>query len=110
MSKKRKFSEITIEEAQMLCFYLSDNPRDPEPESRIDADDVSVDELIPNDGGNLVSEEVAAVIRFSCRCFEGEAYVFFNGDVEMTDTDGKMHPVNNIAEIVRFFEHRGFDI
>lgn len=99
---------MTEEEAVELILILTNS--NPELEDKIDADEIIL-ELAPNDGGNFVDGDMAIVLDYSCRCFEGQLGIRECGSLILHDSDsGKQQILTYVPEGFRFLLRKGFDL
>lgn len=106
----RPLTSISPEEADHFAWLCMDSEFHLEKDSRITKDEIQT-ELVTNDGGLLLDADVNVYIGVSVRCFMGTVVIKTDGSIAVYEEDkDDYHPVDNIADKVRYLLSRGFDL
>ncbi len=109
----RPLSDMSEDEAEHFA-WLCLNTKNPDNEEVevIDKDEIDV-ELVLNDGGLDLDNDVEIYIGVNLRCFDGYIAIMKDGRIGIADEfepSSKMKPVDSVAEKVLYLLSCGFDL
>ena len=106
----RPLPSITHDEADYFAWLCMDSEIHLDADCRISQDEIQTD-LIRNDGGTLLDDDIEIYIAVSVRCFQGAVVIKKDGSITVYDEDkDSYNPVDNIAQKVVYLLSRGFDL
>lgn len=106
----RPLSDMTKEEAEYFAWICMDSKNRLDSESRIAQEEIDI-ELVFNDDGLMLDNDIEVYIGVTCRCFEGAVILRKDGSICVEDDEGvKQEPIDNIAEKVHYLLSKGFDL
>ena len=106
----RPLSDMTTDEAHHLAWLCMDSEYHLEADSRVTKDEVDID-MVLNDGGLNLDDDVEVYINLSVRCFFGAVALRKDGSIVVwDDTLEKETRVDDIADKVRYLLSQKFDL
>lgn len=105
----RPLSDMTEEEAEHLAWLCMDG-RHRSKEYAIDKEEIDI-ELVPNDGGNMLDDNLEIYIGVTCRCWTGYIAITNYGEIKQCEEDSeRREPIDNIAEKIAYLLSCRFDL
>lgn len=105
----RELATMTTAEAAELVKLIESHT----PHEKPTDDEITITSKAAGDGGLMMDADVALVIGFECRCFEGDLLLFHGGGAMIQDSDstsGDLTRIGNVAEVVFWLAERGFNL
>lgn len=105
----RKLGDMTEEEADYFAWLCMNSEYHLELDCRVSQDEIQI-ELVKNDDGTLLDNDVEVYIGVSARCFEGGIAIKKDGSIVLEDEGGKVQSLDNIADKVVWLLSKHFDL
>lgn len=108
---KRPLAEMTRDEAHEFALMCMNTKHHPEA-IPVEEDELDI-ELVPNDNGTMLDDDVQLYIGVNCRCYDGWICFMKDGRIGIGEEDEpseSMKPLDDIGEKVQWLLSKGFDL
>lgn len=109
----RPLSDMTGGEADEFALLCLNSPHAPKNFDTITIDEIQT-EVVYNDGGNMLDDDVEVYIGIACRCIDGYVSIMKDGRIGMSDENDipteKMKPVDDVYGKVVWLLSKHFDL
>lgn len=106
----RPLSDMTEDEAEEFALMVLNSKYATQGFVVIESDELQV-EVVPNDDGLMLDDDVQLYIGVYVRCFNGGILLRKNGSISLEDDNGdQQDAIDDIAEKILFLLKKGFDL
>lgn len=106
----RQLSDMTQDEAQHLAWMCMDNKHLKDESYRIDEQEIQV-EVVPNDNGCFLDDDVELYISIGYSCWTGYLAIRKDGSFYLCEQDSKkLQPIADMAEKITYLLSLHFDL
>ncbi len=105
----RPLSSMTDKEAEHFTWLCMCSEFHQDEETQTSKDEIQI-ELVLNDGGNFLDDDVELYIDLSVRCFAGGIAFKKDRSILLCDEDGKQLPIDDIASKIQWLLSKHFDL
>ena len=109
----RPISDMNSDEAEHFAWLCLNSPHAPKDFEKIDKDEIQI-ELVHNDGGLMLDDDVDIYINVSCRCMDGYIAIMKDGRIGIANESDiptrEMQPVDDVYGKVHWLLKKGFDL